>query len=77
MKSELYEDLKSAAGEGNKLTNHQWKQLFADEFGVSMSCAKEMLHACLNEKARNERIRRILKKCKGCGQANEWSEVTE
>lgn len=46
MTHETYDNLSSALG--RKLTNKEWIDLISENFGVSRSVAKEMLHNMLN-----------------------------
>ena len=46
MTYETYDNLSSALS--RKLTNKEWIDLISENFGVSRSVAKEMLHSMLN-----------------------------
>lgn len=56
MTNETYDNLSATIG--RKMTNREWKDLLAEEFGVSKTCAKEMLHAIMDVKKLKD-IRRI------------------
>lgn len=46
MTYDTYDNLQSALG--RKLTNTEWVDLISENFGVSRSVAKEMLHCMLS-----------------------------